>query len=482
MPHPMLRIPRAGEGVGIAAVREQIDALLASREEQPIRFPADVLEAAERAAGRRSDADQRENLRDLPFITVDPARSTDLDQAMLLERDGEGYRIRYAIADVPLFVDLGGPIDTEARRRGSTVYLPDRRLSLHPEVLAEGAASLLPEQDTPALVWDLRLDAAGALTGTGLTRAMIRSTAKLAYDEVQQQLDAGTAPEMITLLEEIGQLRARLEAERGGASLNVPEQEVEEEDGQIRLTWRSPVGIEAHNAQISLLTGMAAAQVMLEGGIGILRTMPPAEDAARARFRRQTHALGHPWQEAEPYGEYLRGLNWRNPQHLALLNQATSLFRGAGYTAFASTSEIPEDPEQAAIAAPYAHTTAPLRRLVDRFVLSVCWHLLAGHEVPAELTAALPVIAEAMHETSSRNGQLEREAQDLIEKAVLHGLDGEEREGVVIDRREATEERPARVEVQLQDPPVTGWVQATAELGSTVRVRIHDGGLVAASA
>src|SRR3954452_15620451 len=127
----------------------------------PAEFPADVLQAAEQAARapRLPDVD----LIDLPFYTIDPPGSRDLDQALHLERDGTGYRLRYAIADVPAFVRPGGALDAEARERGQTLYAPDTRTPLHPPVLSEDAASLLPAQDRPAYVWDLRLDSAGEL-------------------------------------------------------------------------------------------------------------------------------------------------------------------------------------------------------------------------------------------------------------------------------------------------------------------------------
>ena len=473
-----LQAPRGS--VAADEIREGIDALIADRaDDMPVEFPADVLAAAEEAAGRAADEDRADRT-DIPFITLDPASSTDLDQAMHLSRTAGGYRVLYAIADVPWFVPLHGPIDTEARRRGETVYLPDRRIPLHPEVLSEGAASLLPEQPTPAFVWDLQLDERGEVREVGLERAIVRSVAKLAYDEVQQQLDAGTADEMMLLLQEIGQLRAQLESERGGASLNVPEQEVEADGDHVRLTWRQPNPIEDANAQISLMTGMAAASVMLEHGAGILRTMPPAQDQAVARFRRQTEALGEPWPTAQRYGDYLRSLDWRNPSHLALLNQATSLFRGAGYHAFTSAEQIPEDPAQAAIAAPYAHTTAPLRRLVDRFVLLICHHHLTGTTPPAELLAALAEIPEAMQSAGSRVGQLEREAIDLVEMLALRAWVGETFPAAVIERREASTNSdgnggaPTRVEVQLIDPPVTAWVPLDAQMGQVVRVRLEN--------
>ncbi|MEE1651142.1 RNB domain-containing ribonuclease [Brachybacterium sp. J144] len=481
MPHRPVSLHAPRGSVAADVIREGIDVLLArDGEEVPLAFPAEVLAAAEAAAARDPAAEERVDRIDVPFVTLDPASSTDLDQAMHLERQGDGFQVLYAIADVPFFVDLDGPIDHEARRRGETLYLPDRRIPLHPEVLSEGVASLLPDQTCPAFVWVLDLDARGEVRSVDLERALVRSTAKLAYDQVQQELETGEGHPTMLLLQEIGGLRTALEAERGGASLNVPEQEVIAEGDSVRLTWRRPAPIEDANAQISLMTGMAAASLMLEHGAGILRTMPAAEQRAVDRFRRQSEVLGVPWRSDQAYGEFLRTLDWREPSHLALLNQATSLFRGASYAAFTRPEEIPEDPVQAAIAAPYAHTTAPLRRLVDRFVLLVCHAHAQGHAPAPELLAALGEIPGAMQETGQRAGDLERRARELVETLALAAWEGETFDATVIERREASEGRdgeggaPTRVEVQLLDPPVTAWVPMDAEPGTVVRVRLES--------
>ena len=295
---------------------------------------------------------------------------------------------------------------------------------------------------------------------------------------MQEQLDRGEGHPTMVLLQEIGALRTEVEARRGGASLNVPEQEVVAEDHRVRLTWRSPAPIEDANAQISLMAGMAAAQLMLEHGAGILRTMPPAEPQAVQRFRRQSEVLGVPWREGVEYGQFLRSLDWHEPAHLALLNLATSLFRGASYAAFTSPEEAPEDPAQAAIAAPYAHATAPLRRLVDRFVLLVCLDHAQGREPDAALLAALAQIPEAMRVTSAQGGNLERAARELVEASALAAWEGESFDASVIERREASGDgdgdgAPTRVEVQLTDPPVTAWVPMDARVGEVVRVRLR---------
>src|SRR5699024_1145856 len=141
--------------------------------EIPDGFPAEVERAAERAAaeGRLPERDRT----DLEMVTIDPEGAKDLDQAMYLERDGSGYIVWYAIADLPAFVTAGGPIDVEARHRGQTLYAPDRRTPLHPAALSEDAASLLADQVRPAYLWRIALDSTGRTTDVAVERAQVRS-------------------------------------------------------------------------------------------------------------------------------------------------------------------------------------------------------------------------------------------------------------------------------------------------------------------
>jgi exoribonuclease R len=133
---------------GLAAIRRQYGV--------PEHFPPDVLAAAETAAQRVPT--KHVDRTDLRFVTLDPATSTDLDQAFAIERSGADLLLHYAIADVAWFVDDGGVIDQEAWRRGSTIYLPDGKAGLYPPVLAEGAASLLPAGPRPAVIFTTRID------------------------------------------------------------------------------------------------------------------------------------------------------------------------------------------------------------------------------------------------------------------------------------------------------------------------------------
>src|SRR3954467_464914 len=312
--------------------------------------PDVVAEAGAAAAAAR--AGERERV-DVPFVTIDPPGSRDLDQALHIERRDDGHRVRYAIADVAAFVARGGAWDRDTHARGVTVYAPDEKAPLHPEVLSEGAASLLPGQWRPAVLWTIHLAATGAATSTDVARVLVRSAAQHTYADVPADVAA--------LLQVVGERRLELERRRGGGRLAVPEQEVVREGDAWSVRYRVPLPTEDWNAQVSLLTGMAAAELMLRGGTGILRTQPAPSERALARLRRQAAALGVAWPEATPYAEFVRGVVPAVPAQAAVMHEATGVAGGAGYTVFDGAP--PPEPAHFAVAADFAPVSAPLRRL-----------------------------------------------------------------------------------------------------------------------
>lgn len=444
--------------------------LSALRAEQriPTQFPPEVLaEAAEAARNPRiSDVD----LRDVPFITIDPPESMDLDQAIHITRDGSGYLVRYAIADVASFVRPGGAIDREVHTRGVTYYGPDGSTPLHPPQLSEGATSLLPGKDRPALVWTLRLDVDGELLETELIRALVRSRAKLAYRDAQLSLDSGTAEEVPGLLAEVGKLRIALEQARGGVSLPIPEQEVVVDDDGFGLTFRRQLPVEQWNAQISLLTGMAAADLMREAKIGILRTLPRAQKHSLDRLRRTAAGLDVEWPADLAYSDFIPKLDADRPTEAALLNAATVVFRGAGYYTF--DGRTPRRAKHAAIADHYAHVTAPLRRLVDRYGLEICAAATAGSEVPEWVRAGLADLPDTMRDADRRAGQYEAGCVNLVEAAVLTGREGETFDGVVV---QLDSRRKGRGTVVVNDPAIQGRIEGNSlPLGTKVEARLEE--------
>jgi exoribonuclease R len=475
VPRRRIALP-VGDGAALQAGFDQVRTEL----QVPAEFAADVLAEAEQAAAapRLPDLD----LTDVPFATLDPPGSRDLDQAYAIERAAQsgGYRVRYAIADVAAFVTAGGLVDAEAQRRVETLYAPDRRTPLYPPVLSEGAASLLPGQTRPALVWTLDLDKDGELTRTDVRRAVVRSREQQDYPTVQAQLDAGTAPEPVALLKEVGLLRLERQRQRGGMSLAVPTQEVVPDgSGGWRLVLRASLAVEDWNAQLSLLTGIAAARLMLDGRVGVLRTMPPADPRDVARLRRVARALGIDWADDESYASVLDRIAATPPadhdRFDAFETEAAALFRGAAYTAFDGT--LPAASTHAAIAAPYAHCTAPLRRLVDRYAGEVCLALCAGVEVPPWARTELPLLPELMARGDHRGHALDRGMVDLVEAVVLAPSVGATFDAVVVD----IDERRGGGTVQLAQPAVMARCEATKgplPLGEPLRVRLLEADVV----
>jgi exoribonuclease R len=480
VPSRRLRAPR----IDFGALRREL--------KLPGRFPLAAQREAERAAARA--ALPGSDRTDIPFVTIDPATSLDLDQAVCLRpRRSGGYRVHYAIADVASFVAAGGALEAETWRRGQTIYLPDGKVPLHPKTLSEGAASLLPDADRAAVLWTIELDRDGETVAVHVERARVRSRAKLDYTGVQAAVDTDQLPEPIALLPAVGRLLVARGLARGAINLPVPEQEVAPDGTGWRLVLRAPVPVEEWNAQISLLTGMAAARLMLDAGVGLLRTMPAARPDALTRLRTAAAALGIGWPDHASLGQVIASVDPAQPRVAAFLDHAAELMRGAGYSAFDGIP--PPEPAHGAVAAPYAHVTAPLRRLADRYATEAALAIQAGREVPEWTRSALPKLPAVMAETDRVAGAAERGAVDLTEATLLAGRVGEDFEAAVIDvdgpppapaagqppRAPTPGQPPASGKVRapggvvaLDEPPVRARCDGDLPLGERVRVRLVE--------
>jgi exoribonuclease R len=463
--------PPVEDSVAARALRDGITAIQTELQVSP-RFPAEVRAAAEAAA--RAPRLPTLDRTDLPLVTVDPPSSRDLDQALHLARSGSGYVLSYAIADVAAYVAAGDPVDLTAHRRGQSFYGADSKIPLHPPVLSEGAASLLPDQVRPALLWTVTMDADGQRTDARVERALVRSRAKLDYASVQRAVTSGDADDSLRLLQEVGERRIAQEIARGGMSLPMPEQEIVAEDTHWSLEFRSELPVELWNAQLSLLCGFAAAALMLDGKVGVLRTLPPPDPRDVKRLRHTAHGLGLDWPRAESPADFIRRLDASVPAEAAMAVASTRLLRGSGYAAF--DGELPEHTEHAALASPYAHVTAPLRRLVDRFAAEICVSLCADVPVPEWVLAAMDALPDEMRESTRRANAYENAVVDLVETGILQHRVGEEFPATVV---EVDRKNPRRGVVTVPEPAVEAVVESTSPLplGEEVRVRLEKADL-----
>ncbi|MGK8524462.1 RNB domain-containing ribonuclease [Nocardia asteroides] len=440
----------------------------------PAEASAEARDAVDAFAGDRVDRT------DIPFVTIDPPGAMDLDQALHIERTPSGFTVHYAIADVGAMISPGGALAEESGARGQTFYLPDGTVPLHPPALSEGSASLLPDRTRPAALWTIELDERAEPVRYAVVRALVRSRARLDYLHVQADAEAGRLHPSIAALPEFGTRRIEAGLARGAIGLRLPAQTVvqdERADGHFRLVVEPRTAADDWNEQVSLLTGMCAARIMLDGDapaeerVALLRTMPPPSAGAIDSLRRTAQALGVAWPEDEAVGRMLARLDTGTPAALVLMSEATTLLRGASYTVVDGATAGPpaEDAlRHSAIGAAYAHVTAPLRRLSDRFATEICLARCAGTQVPRWVRDGLAGAAETMRRSDGVASKIERACIDLTESTLLARRTGAEFEAVVV--REANGSRPAVVFVA--DPPVLGPCAGAPPEGETVRVRL----------
>lgn len=474
----IIRVASADNGVAATTLRDGIAALQAELGVSA-EFPPEVEEAAAAAAAnpRLPELDRT----DLPFVTIDPETSMDLDQALHLERDGDGYVVHYAIADVAAFVTPGDPVDIEAHKRGESLYAADAKIPLHPKVLSEDAASLLPDQVRPALLWTHRLDATGEGIDTFVERALVRSRAKLSYDGVQAMFDGEgfgdtDHAESLQLLKEIGEKRIALEAARGGVNLPLRDQEISVVGEQWSLEYRDLLPVESWNAQISLLTGFAAADLMVYARVGLLRTLPEPDRRDVQRLHRTARALGLEWPAEMLYPDFIRSLDGKNGKHAAMAIACTRLLRGSGYVSF--NGELPELTQHSALANEYMHVTAPLRRLIDRYAGEVCLALCADQPVPDWVTSAFTTLPQTMRASSRTSGAYERGVVDLVEAGLLSKRVGETFDAVIV---EVDDEDKRKGAITVEEPAIEAGVASASALplGEEVQVRLETADVVA---
>lgn len=432
---------------GLAAIRTQFQV--------PSSFPDDVLATAETAAKRKPTA--HVDRTDRPFVTLDPASSTDLDHAFAIEPSGSDVLLHYAIADVAWFVDDGDPVDLEAWRRGESQYLPDGKAPLYPPVLGEATASLLPTGPRPAVVFTVRAAPDGAVRLDGVERAVIRSRAKLAYDSVRTS----------DLPADFTELARRIQASedrRGAARVDPPEQEVSQgPDGRFQLSFRPRLASEDNNAALSLAANMAIADALLAHRTGLFRVMAEPNDAAVERLRHTAKAFALTWPDNATLAQFERTLDPRDAHQAAFMMAIRRAGKGASYAPYKDGVV----PWHSAMSATYAHATAPLRRLADRYVIRAMLAIAKGEPVPQVVTEAFAKLPAVMARAEALDSQISRAVIDLAEAAMLQGREGEVFPAVVTD----IDDRGARI--QLKDIAVVARVIAPgAGPGDALRVRL----------
>ncbi|WP_423142548.1 ribonuclease R family protein [Parablastomonas sp. CN1-191] len=335
----------------------------------PDHFADDVLAEAELAARLPLSADKREDLAHLPIVAIDPSDARDHDDAIWAQpREDGGFDALVAIADVSFYVRPGGDLDREARKRGNSVYFPDRVVPMLPEVLSADVCSLRAGEPRAAMACHLTIDARGKVTDFRFTRAIVRIAEVIAYEDAQARIDSGSAGDSLRHLWAAWELLAAARDARDPLDLDLPERRVKLDDQgritEIALRER----LDAHRVvEDFMIAANVAAAKALEAKVApvVYRIHePPSREKLvalkdyLATFERK-FALG---QVITPglFNRILKDVVDENEKALvmeAVLRSQTQAYygpRNAGHFGLALGS--------------YAHFTSPIRRYADLLV------------------------------------------------------------------------------------------------------------------
>ena len=463
----------------------------------PEEFSADARAAAARVPADVQPADlvDRVDLRDRDFVTIDPETARDFDDAVCVERHGDGWRLWVAVADVSAYVRAGTALDREARSRGVSVYLPDRAISMLPEALSAGICSLQPEVDRLAMVVRLDLDAGGASGGTLIEAGVIRSRARLDYAGVAAAL-AGDfrgararyrdhAEHLARVATVARLLRTKREA-RGTLDLDLPEAKVildEDDPRRVRDVCHSKpsADIKASYAMIEdcmvAANEAVAAFFRVRGLDTIWRVHAPPTLERLEEFSRVAAAFGLHLRPAD-------GLKPLAMRRLLLEMRGRPMERSLTFLLLRSLKQAIYDTTNVGpfglASAEYLHFTSPIRRYADLIVHRLLKHALRREGIPAgggapppPDRAALTAMATESSHHEQRAVQAEREVVDMYRAYLMRDRVGDEFDGVV------AAVTSFGLFVEIPDPYVEGLIRLDA-LGQgpyefdAERLRLHN--------
>lgn len=431
---PAGRSPRAGVKVtdvlGDPLAPRAFSLIAIHKHGIPMTFSGETLDEAARMAKTPLAEDRREDLRHLPIVAIDPVDARDHDDAIWAEPDGQGgFRALVCIADVSFYVRPGGPLDREARKRGNSVYFPDRVVPMLPEVLSADVCSLKAGHDRAAMACHLAIDAQGRVTSWRFTRALVRIAEVIAYEEAQARIDEGRAQSHLQSLWACWRALEAARTARDPLELELPERQVRlDEQGriaEIRLRER----LDAHRVveDFMIAANVAAAKALESKAAPVVYRIhePPSREKLvslkdyLATFDRKL-ALG---QVITPglFNRLLKDISDDAEKALimeAVLRSQTQAYygpRNAGHFGLSLGS--------------YAHFTSPIRRYADLLVHRALGDAFAMGPADTGLAdrdrADLARVSDAISAAERRAMEAERETIDRYVAAWLASRVGE---------------------------------------------------------
>ena len=408
----------------------------------PTAFPGKVLAVADALPDEPTEDDfaEREDMRDIPFVTIDGATAKDFDDAVFVERMDGGYRLRVAIADVSHYVAMDSPLDREALKRGNSYYFPKSVEPMFPEALSNGLCSLNPDVNRLAMTATIEFDKSGAPVNSSFAPAVIKSHARLTYDQVykgviqndkEEQEKLGDVLPMLGLCEELARKINKLRKGRGSLEFDLPEPEIlfnlQGHTVDIRPRCRNF----AHQIieEFMIAANEAVAEFLTEKGLGCLyRVHPGPDDEKLTNLFKVLRKIGISKQVPDPVTpQSLQNVISESEgtdqeylvSRLLLRSMKQAKYEPANEGHFGLASEC------------YCHFTSPIRRYADLVVHRLLKVALGdGHQaIPGE--KQLGRIGNSISGTERTAMEAEREILKRLTIIFLKDKVGEEFTGVI---------------------------------------------------
>ena len=391
----------------------------------PVAFPSAAVLEAERAAA--AGLGDRADLRAFPLITIDGADARDFDDAVFAEPDPNvagGWHLLVAIADVSWYVRPGTPLDIAARERGNSVYFPDRVVPMLPEALSNELCSLKPNVDRACLAMHLWIDAKGRLTRHQVVRGLMRSTARLTYEQVQAAMDgradALTDPLLEPVLKPLYAAYAVLEqdrAARGTLDLDLPEWKVNiASDGRVAsITRRDRLTSHKLIEEFMIAANVAAAEALEAARQPCMYRVHDVPDPAKLEaLGGFLENLGIPGVKLAR-GQTVRPANFNRILGAVIDRPESALINEMVLRSQAQATYAPANIGHFGLALMrYAHFTSPIRRYADLVVhrALVSSLKLAVGGLPSVTQEEFEELGDHLSKTERRAGAAERTATD----------------------------------------------------------------------
>lgn len=400
----------------------------------PTDFPAPVLAEAEKA--KLPPLGERDDLRDTPLITIDPADAKDHDDAVFAAPDNDpenpgGFRVIVAIADVSWFVKPDSELDKEGLKRGNSTYLPDRVVPMLPERLSNDLCSLRANEDRPCLAVEMIITAGGVKKRHRFLRALMRSRAKLSYEEAQAISEGGKAgadlKAVVFHLYDAFHARMKERAKRAPLDLDLPERKIIlNKNGDVEKVIKRE-RFDAHRVieEFMILANVAAAEALERAKTPLIYRVhdepdPEKLDATREYLDTLDYSLSKGAVRPANFNQLLRIAESRDQKEMVsevvLRSQRQAIYDTENVGHFGLNLGR------------YAHFTSPIRRYADLTVhraLVKAFKLGANGQTEKE-AKALPKIAEDISDLERRSIAAERESADRYLAGYLETRIGEE--------------------------------------------------------